>query len=412
MKYDVVICGGGPGGSVCAATLAKLGRRVLVVERERFPRFHLGESLLPQSMPVLRAIGVFDAAAERFIVKRGAHFHESETGKATRYAFADAFDKSVGSAFQVPRDEFDELLLRHAAKTGAEVREGVTVTRVIYDERHGRRFAAGVEVSDEAGRGARVEARFVVDATGRDALLAHAGRMTEKVPQLDQTALFSHFQRCFREEGEREGDIQIVVFEPGWFWFIPFRDGRTSVGAVVKPEWLRRRRAQGTVSLDDLFAAAVAESPVATRFLDGAKQSWPVQAAADFSYRVRDLRGDGWLTVGDAGGFLDPLFSTGAHLAIVGGHEGAKVIDGALRDGDVSKERFADWEALVRKGASLFLGAVQAFYRGELQPLLFAERQHPFLRHAITSMLSGDVFAGDERWQREMRARFPARWDA
>lgn len=408
--YDVVIAGGGPGGAVVGARLAQLGRRALILEKEHFPRFHLGESLLPQSMPVLESLGVLEAVAERFIVKRGANFHESATGRTSRYAFVDAFDKSVGSAFQVPRDEFDELLLRHAAKVGADVREGWTVTRTLTETRDGRTFACGVEAKDPDGNTVRIPSRFVVDATGRDALTAHAARRTEKVPRLDQTALYSHFRGAYRDAGEREGDIQIVVFPPGWFWFIPFKDGRTSVGAVVNAEWMRASRPGRDV--EALFWKAVEESPVATRFLEGAERLMPVAAAADFSYRVDSLVGDGWMLVGDSGGFLDPLFSTGAHLAMTGGLRGAEAIDAALRAGDVRREALTEWEAYVRKGASLFLGAVQAFYDGKLQPYLFAEKPHPFLRHAITSMLSGDVFEGDDRWQREMRSRFPAVWTA
>jgi flavin-dependent dehydrogenase len=412
--YDVVIAGGGPGGAICAARLAQLGHKVVVFEKARFPRFHLGESLLPQSVPVFQEVGVLEKIESRFIVKRGAHFHDSLTGRTSRYAFEDAFDKRVGSAFQVPRDEFDQLLLEHAAECGAEVRHEWTVLRVLTEERgengHRRTFACGFEVKAPDGHVETIPARFVVDATGRDALTAHASRTTQKVPRLDQTALYSHFRGAFRDEGDREGDIQIVVFDPGWFWFIPFKDGRTSVGAVVKPEWIRERKAEGQTKLEDLFWAAISESPVAVRFLAGAQQMWPVEAAANFSYRVRDLVGDGWLVVGDAGGFLDPLFSTGAHLAMFGGVRGATAIHAALEAGNVGRERFAEWEALVRKGASLFLGAVQAFYEGKLQPYLFADKPHPFMRHAITSMLSGDVFEGDDRWQREMRARFPAVW--
>ena len=271
--YDVLIAGGGPGGAICAAHLAMLGRRVLVLEKEHFPRFHLGESLLPQSMPILRAVGVLEQVEARFMVKRGANFHESSTGKTSRYAFDDAFDKRVGSAFQVPRDEFDQLLLAHAQSLGAEAREGCTVTRAFHDDATG---VHGFEVRDESDTVSRISARFVVDATGRDALFAHAARLTHKVPKLDQTALYSHFEGCYRDEGEREGDIQIVVFNPGWFWFIPFKDGRTSVGAVVNADWMRARARMNSSGrdLEALFWSAVEESPVASRFLAGAKQNW------------------------------------------------------------------------------------------------------------------------------------------
>ncbi|WP_394832319.1 FAD-dependent oxidoreductase [Pendulispora rubella] len=404
MSYEVIIVGGGPGGSVTASRLAQLGRRVLVLEKTPFPRFHLGESLLPQSMPILGKVGVLEALEQRFLVKRGANFHLSGTGKTARYDFAEAFDKSVKSAFEVPRDEFDHVLLRRASTLGAEVREGWTVTRIVFDNDR----AVGVEARDPNGVTHSLAAPFVVDATGRDAMHAHTTRSTIRVPHLDKTALFTHFRGAHRDTGDREGDIQIVVFPAGWFWFIPFKDGRTSVGAVVSSAWMKTRTPGQTV--DDLYRRAVSESDVATRMLEGAEQLFPAGATADFSFRVKRLAGPGWLAVGDSGGFIDPLFSTGAHLAIYGGYHGAEAIHAALESGE-SVDRFVAWEKQVRRGAELFLGAVQAFYQGTLTEYLFADKPHPFLKRSITSMLCGDVFHGDERWTREIQSRFPASFD-
>lgn len=410
VNFDVVIAGGGPGGSICAAQLAKRGVSVLVLEKAHHPRFHLGESLLPQSMPVLKQVGVFDEVAARFIVKRGANFHESGTLKQSRYDFSEAFDRSTTFAFEVPRDEFDELLARHAQKCGADFREGWTVTKFVLDEaaNGGPSF---VEATDPSGKSHTFETKIAIDATGRDSLIAHAQRSTEKVPELDKTAIFSHWNNAWRDEGDRAGDIQIVVFgeaeETGWFWSIPFKDGRTSVGAVVASGWIKKRKVPGA-PVQDLYDRAIAESPAMQRIVSGARQLMPATATADFSFRVRDLAGPGWLVVGDAGGFIDPLFSTGAHLAMYGGFHAANAIADGLAKGALKQADFDAWSKLVRKGAELFLGSVQAFYRGSLTPYLFADDQHPFLRRAITSMLAGDVFTGDERWAREMRARFPA----
>jgi flavin-dependent dehydrogenase len=407
----IVVVGGGPGGATTAARLAQHGRKVLVLEKDAFPRFHLGESLLPQSMPVLAALGLESELRARFIVKRGARFVDSRTGHpetCSRYGFSEAFDKSAPSAFQVPRDEFDELLLRNAERLGAEVRERWSVSRIRFD---GTR-AVGVDAEAPDGTTHAIDAELVVDATGRDALLAHAKGSSSVVPGLDKTALFSHFTGAWRDEGEQDGDIQIVVFDGGWFWFIPFKDGRTSVGAVVSSAWIKERRVHAPTSpgptADALFLAAVAASSVATRFLAGATQLFPGRAAADFSFRVNEVAGPGWLLVGDSGGFIDPLFSTGAHLAIHGGFEAADVIHAGLTEGDLSPARFDGWSARMRRGADLFLGSVQAFYAGTLSDYIFAEKQHPFLRHAITSLLAGDVFGEDARWAKELRARFPA----
>jgi flavin-dependent dehydrogenase len=458
---DVVVLGGGPGGSVCAARLASLGRRVVVLERDRHPRFHLGESLLPGSLDVLDAIGVLDAVRSRFIVKRGARFVDGADGsRAVRYAFADAFRPRWDSAFQVPRDEFDELLFRHAGQCGATLREEWRGERVVYED--GR--AAGVDAVAADGSHERIGARFVVDATGRDAMTARAAGGLERIGGLDHTALFTQVRGGFRDEGDREGDIQIALFghdlsgrgrvgaassvgapssggeassahDPvrGWFWLIPFADGRTSVGAVVPSGWVRAQGGEGGPGR--LFESALDLAPAVREMLAGSERLFAPRATGDFSFRVKGLRGPGWLAVGDAAGFIDPLFSTGVHLAMTGALRAADAIHRALDEGSVgagsvgprsvgagsvgprsvgasdaaAESTLAAWEREHRAGAELFLGAVQAFYSNELVSYLFAEPQHPFLRRAITSLLAGDVFDTDAVWSREMRTRFPSR---
>jgi flavin-dependent dehydrogenase len=411
--FDAAIVGGGPAGSVCAARLATLGRKVVVLERAHHPRFHLGESLLPASLGVLDAIGVLDEVRDRFLAKHGARFVEGpggESARSVRYAFREAFHMRWAHAFQVPRDEFDALLMRRAGACGAELREGCEVTRVVFEDGRGGR-AIGVEARAEDGATDAIAARMVIDASGRDAILARASRSLERIAHLDRTALFTHYRGAWRDTGEREGDIQIVVFgegeQRGWFWVIPFRDGRTSVGAVVSSAWIRARQALG--GAEALFGAALEEAPAVGAMLVGAERLFAPGATADFSFGVGARRGEGWLAIGDAGGFIDPLFSTGAHLAMYGALHAADAIDAALAASDASSARFERWEQEIQAGADLFVGAVQAFYSGDLVTYLFATPQHPFLRRAITSMLSGDVFTGDARWIREMRTRFPAR---
>jgi flavin-dependent dehydrogenase len=406
--YDAVIIGGGPAGAVCAQRLASRGRSVVVLEKGRHPRFHLGESLLPASLGVLEAIGVIDEVRDTFMTKRGARFVDGaggESARSVRYAFAEAFHARWDHAFQVPRDRFDELLFRRAGASGAELREGCAVTRVVFE---GSR-AVGVEARSEDGPPLSIAARVVIDASGREALIARGERTVERIPHLDRTALFTQVKGAWRDVDDRAGDIQIVVFgegdQRGWFWVIPFRDGRTSVGAVVSSAWIRAR--QGLKGPEALFGAAVDETPAVAWMLQGAERLFPPGATADFSFRVRQLRGDGWAVLGDAGGFIDPLFSTGAHLAMHSALLGADAIDAALTAGDVTADCLASWETEIRAGADLFTGAVQGFYSGDLVPHIFADPQHPFLRRAITSMLSGDVFSGDVRWVREMRTRFP-----
>jgi flavin-dependent dehydrogenase len=408
--YDAVVVGGGPAGTVCAARLAAKGRRVVLLERGHHPRFHLGESLLPGSVGVLEALGVLGEVRARFLAKRGARFVDGRDERRTaRYDFAEAFHPRWDHAFEVPRDDFDELLFRHAGRCGAELREGWEVTAM---RRDGER-ATGVDARAPDGTMHAIDARFVVDATGRDAMTARASGDVERIAHLDRTALYTQVRGAWRDTGEREGDIQIVVCgeerQRGWFWLIPFADGRTSVGVVVSGAWVRAHRDADDGGPEAMFDAAVRETPAVAGMLTGAERLFAPRATSDFSFHVRRMRGEGWLAVGDAAGFIDPLFSTGVHLAMEGALRAADAIDEALASGDTSAARFEAWEGGMRAGADLFLGAVQAFYEGDLVSYLFAEPQHPFLRRAITSLLAGDVFDGDARWAKEIRTRFPVR---
>ena len=419
MAFDVVVVGGGPGGSVCSTRLAQGGAKVLVLEKERFPRFHLGESLLPQSLHILEAIGVLDEVHATFIPKYGARFHDEARGRKDRFSFDGAWNGDRAHAYQVQRAVFDKVLLDHAERGGVDVRQEWSVTGAV---REGERVV-GVLARDPEGKEHRFDAKYVVDASGRDALFAHAARSTAKIVDLDQTAIYSHFQGVARQEGKLEGDIDVVIFRqpgqarPNWFWFIPFKGGQTSVGAVVSRSWVKEQRAKLSARPhqdgDDttaLFHAALADSRTARELLGDATMLWPsARAAADFSYRVRELTGEGWIAVGDAGGFIDPLFSTGAHLAMSGGKSAADTLLELLAlDPEArlaaEKRKLTAWEKMLRSGAETFILAVQAFYAGPLMDSIFAENKHNALRRSITSLLAGDVFT-DAIWLRDARLR-------
>jgi flavin-dependent dehydrogenase len=404
-SLDVLIVGGGPAGATLATLLARHGRGVLVLERDTFPRFHIGESLLPGSLAVLEEMGVLAEVEARFIRKYGAVFIDGETGVEARFSFDQALRTPHHHAYQVPRDAFDDLLLQHAQRSGAEVRQGWDVERLLFD---GDR-AVGVVARDAEGAPREIRARLVVDATGRDALRAHASRDQHKLPRLEDTlAVFAQFRGVPRVEGPLGGDIRIVLTPRCWFWLIPFNDGRTSVGATLHaPEVVRSR---GGATAAATFAALRDGYEPTRRLLADAEPVFPIRAIADYSYRVQTVSGDGWLAVGDSGGFIDPLFSTGIHLAIQGARVALDHIERALDDDDTSHARWLPVERAQRRAAEIFMGAVQAYYRGELAPLLLdATDRWPYMRRVITSILAGDVYHDEEpRWLREFARRFPA----
>ena len=298
------------------------------------------------------------------------------------------------------------MLLDHARSAGAEVSHGWDVVRLLLD---GDR-AIGVVARSPEGDLREIHADVVVDATGRDALRAHASRELQKLPRLEETmAIFGQFRGVPRAEGDLGGDIRIVLTPRCWFWLIPFKDGRTSVGATLHASEIVRAKGRPTVeatfeSLRDAYAPM-------RRLLANAEPVFPVRAIADYSYRVREMSGHGWLAIGDAGGFVDPLFSTGLHLAMRGARGAAIAIEAALVAGDTSPVRWADYERAQRRATEIFMGAVQSYYRGELAKLLLLDRDlhKPFMRRIITSILSGDVYYDEEpRWLREFARLFPA----
>jgi len=442
-----VVVGGGPGGSTTAARLAQRGRKVVLLERARFPRFHIGESLLPASTPLLRELGLEAELDRRFVRKYSARFLDdgapdpfAEGGQA-QYVFAEAFPPSIPYAWQVTRADFDELLLRNAQRLGVDVREGWRALSALEDGS----TVVGVAAASPTGDTQHIRAKMVVDATGREAFFSrhHAKDSKERIAGLDKTAIFSQFRGGFRNPGKDAGQIEIIILggsnedgaTPGWGWYIPFLDGRSSAGFVLSSEVVRRdapalKAASDVVptiahpaeyepkprdtneKLEAIFEELVAKSTSMRTLLQGAPRIEPVRAAADYSFRVRELAGDGWLSVGDSTGFIDPLFSTGAHLAMGGGDRAAQCIDEALRDGDVRADRFAAYSRVAKRGADLFLGAVQSFYRGELREMLFMRDQRSVIRRMITSMLAGDVFHDDGNaplWVPNLQERFPVR---
>lgn len=383
--YDVIIAGGGPAGSTTASFLRKHGRSVLVLEREQFPRFHIGESLLPCAGEIWDELGLREEMDRRFINKPGARFIHNESGAEFTYYFANAIRPDHPSAYEVQRGEFDQMLLERSRELGAEVRYQHEVRELeLKPDR------VQVTVREQSGQNYSVHGHVFVDATGRDTFLGGRFGLKESDELVTtNVACFTHYEDAIREPGNDEGNITIVLFDGGWWWFIPFLGKLTSIGCVLQKHFTVRHRG---LSPEQMFEAALAETPSMQKLLVGARRVRPVGTTGNWSYRCKQYYGDRFLLVGDAAAFIDPLFSTGVLMAAYGGRFAAQAIHEAIKAGDCSAERFAHYQEQAITGADLFKRFVHEFYGESLRKLLVHSAAHPTIRACITSLLAGDVY--------------------
>jgi flavin-dependent dehydrogenase len=381
--WDAVIIGGGPGGSTVATGLARAGRKALLLEREKFPRFHVGESLLPFNVPIFERLGVAEKVrAAGFQTKRGAFFWNETTGGIRPVDFATGLDDRHPSAYQVKRADFDHLLLRHAEEAGAQVREETSVERVIFE--NGR--AVGV-IARSAGVKEELCGRVVVDASGQAALLSRQLGSRKFDPKLKRAGLFAHYEGIRWPEGHRPGDILLPIDRGVWYWIIPFSDGTCSVGEVFEP-----RLAAEAASLEDKFDLLLARSSRMAELLGGSRRASRVFGISDYSTSSARAAGDGWALVGDAATFLDPVFSTGVFLAMAMGERAAKHIDRALeKTGRVDARSLARYAKEANRLVSRFRRFVYAFYDPVFFEAFCSDEPFDRMRAAVTTVLSGGI---------------------
>jgi flavin-dependent dehydrogenase len=381
---EVLVVGGGPAGSTVAALLAERGVDVLLLEKERHPRFHIGESLLPFNVPMFERLGIADDVARIGLPKWGVDFVSPAHSRTVTFEFADAWDKSLPSSFQVRRSEFDHILIRNAATKGARVIEGCRVTEL--DLSH----ADGVEATttDEAGQEHRWRARFLVDATGRDTLVASKLGLKDRNRRHASAAIYGHFIDAKRQAGRAEGNISIFWFDHGWIWFIPLADGTTSIGAVCPPEYLKSRKTDVTT----FFQQTIAKAPALMERLSGATLTGPATATGNYSYRARSMVGRNYLMVGDAFAFIDPVFSTGVYLAMNSAFRATDTVMAVLREPRRADRALARFSADAQRGIDRFSWFIYRMNQPALRDLFMNPRNVLRLQEAMLAMLSGDVF--------------------
>ena len=384
---DVIVVGGGPAGSTVAALLAEKGLRVLLLERAPGPCFKIGESLMPGTYWTFARLGVLDKLrASHFPEKYSVQFY-SRTGKGSRpFYFFETNPHESSMTWQVLRSEFDQILLDNAAAKGAEVRRGVSVREVRFEG--GR--AVGVAARNAGGSLEELGARVVVDATGQSALLARKLKIKTTEPALKKASIFTHFAGGLRDDSIDAGAT--LVFhtsnEDSWFWFIPLPGDRVSVGVVGSLHYLVRGRRDAA---QKIFDEEVEKCPALKQRLSGAEQIFPVKVTRDFSYRADRIAGRGWVLVGDAFGFLDPIYSSGVLLALKSGEWAADAILAAFETEDFGPARLGRFGPEFAAGMEAVRKLVYAFYTREFSFARFL-KQFPQCKQGIIDILSGDIF--------------------
>jgi flavin-dependent dehydrogenase len=385
LDSDVVVIGGGPAGATVSTLLAQLGHRVQLFEREHFPRFHIGESLIPETYWVLQRLNMLPKLrASHFVQKHSVQFVNSQGKQSAPFYFWDNKPHECSQTWQVVRSEFDLMMLNNAREHGAQVHEGVRVLEVLFE---GDR-AVGVKIQTEQGAVHDVRARVVVDASGQSTMIQNRLKLRTWDPVLNKGAIWTYWKGAYRDTGRDEGATLVLQTSDkrGWFWYIPLHNDLVSVGVVRPFDDLFKGRG----SHEQVYAEEVAACEAVAKRISGAARATGYFATKDYSYRSKQTAGEGWVLIGDAFGFLDPLYSSGVLLALKSGELAADAISEGLRSGDLSGAQLGNWGPDFNVGVDRMRRLVCEYYDG----FSFGKfiRAYPQLTGKVTDLLIGDLF--------------------
>jgi len=381
--YDVAIIGGGPAGSTAAALLGRAGRRVVVFERDKFPRFHIGESLLPFSMKAFTRLGLHEKfKAAGFMEKFGGEMYGACGKEGVKFYFEDGFRSQTDRSYQVTRAEFDKVLLDHAAENGAEVREETGVEKVDFSPNE-----VLLHVRGKTSGPAEVRAKYLIDASGRNSIVSAMFKLKKTYQHLQKVSIFAHYDGLVREQG-RDGTLtRMVRAIDRWFWVIPLTENRTSIGVVLDAATYKNAK----LSPEEFFEQVIAEQPLLTRRMAAAERVTPVSVEADFSYRTSRIAGDRWMLAGDSAGFIDPVFSSGVFLAVLAGEQAADALHAVLDDPSKRRRLFARYDRSLNKAMDVYLRFVNAWYSKEFIEVFLHPQDLFQIPPAVNAVLGGNI---------------------